>query len=152
MTDRSNIIVELESRQDGELASHTYKGEWFRKERSIYIRYIEEENGAEEIRTLIRFRPEELSITRRGVVHSEQIFAPGQVRAGSYRTPYMSMQLETHTSGLSMVEPHGSKPAVQNGDGLPDKLPFSLEWSYELYTNEQQSGEFHIKLHIREDV
>lgn len=151
MTDRGNVIVELESRQDGELASHTYKGEWFRKEHSVYIRYIEEADSAEEIRTLIRYRSEELSITRRGLVHSEQLFAPGQIRTGTYRTPYISMQLQTHTDSLILKEAHESRITPSEND-LPMQLPFSLEWSYELYTNEQPSGKFHIKLHLREDV
>jgi len=152
MTDRGNVIVELESMQDGELASHTYKGKWFRKERSIYIRYIEQGDSAEEVRTLIKYHPDELSITRRGLVHSEQIFAPGQVRTGTYRTPYMSTQLQTDTDSLSLIETHQTERSAKSDDGLPKQLPFTLEWSYELYVQEQKSGKFHIKLHLREDV
>lgn len=36
-------------------------------------------------------------------------------------------------------------------DTLPDQLPFTLEWEYELYVGDQMSGRFHIWLHIQEE-
>ncbi|MGO4111489.1 DUF1934 domain-containing protein [Paenibacillus sp. YAF4_2] len=146
MQDRMAVKITLTSTQDGESVVQTYKGEWFRKERSVYIRYEEPvEGSADPIRTLVRFRTDELSITRRGVVESEQLFVPGEVRrSGYYRSPYTSFQMETATAFV----------AVKGDDGLelPSAvLPYTIEWQYELWMNEHLSGRFHNRLHIQEE-
>ncbi|SFF34686.1 Uncharacterized beta-barrel protein YwiB, DUF1934 family [Paenibacillus catalpae] len=146
MQDRMAVKITLTSTQDGESVIHTYTGEWFRKERSVYIRYEEPVEGdAAPIRTLVRFRKDELSITRRGALESEQLFVPGELRrSGYYRSPYTSFQMETGTAFV----------VVKGDDGaeLPSaEPPCTIEWQYELWMNEHLSGRFHNRLHIQEE-
>ncbi|WP_028609479.1 DUF1934 domain-containing protein [Paenibacillus harenae] len=144
------VRVTLESMQDGSPHIHTYEGEWFRKELSVFVRYVEPaaENGPEtgEVRTLVRYRPDELSIVRRGAVDSEQLFVPGLRRAGYYRSKAASFPLETDTLLLQLRQPQG-----ESADELPATLPFTVEWQYDMHVGDQMSGRFHIRLHIQEE-
>lgn len=144
MNNSGKAIILVESKQDGERVTHRYKGEWFRKERSIFIRYAE----SEETRALIRYSPGELSVKRSGAVQSEQLFVSGQRRIGSYRSAVTVFQLETDTKSLHL---HAAARGDENDQALPSKPPFTLEWRYDLYVSEQMSGRFHIRLHIQED-
>jgi uncharacterized beta-barrel protein YwiB (DUF1934 family) len=152
MGESKKVRINLESVQDGSSSTHSYEGEWFRKERSIFIRYselaTEGDPSAGEVRTLVRFRPDELSIVRRGVIESEQLFTPGQRRSGHYRSRMTSFPLETETLQLSLQTADSHSAAEQ----LPSKLPFTLEWQYELHVSDQMSGRFHIRLHIQEEI
>lgn len=142
MNQRANVQVVLESKVDGQMERHRYKGEWFRKEKSVYVRYLESDGT----RALIRYAPGELSLKRSGGVESEQLFVPGQSRGGSYRTPQAAIQLETETSFLGAKRESGE--AVE----LPDSLPFELEWRYVLKVGGQVAGKFHICLRIQEEL
>lgn len=145
MSDRMQVRVTLLSTQGGVTDEHTYSGEWFRKEKSIFIRYEEGAEGAEEerIRNVVRYRPEELSVTRRGAVESEQLFVPsGERRVGQYRSRYTSFQMEIETTELKVL-------GVSVGaDGQAAEPPFTIEWQYELFIHEQASGTFHMQLRI----
>lgn len=153
MEENRNVKIILESVLDGDSTTHAYEGEWFRKERSIFIRYTEQavEGDAKsgEVRTIIRYRPEELSIVRRGAIELEQLFTPGQRREGHYRSAVTTFPLETVTSMLSLQT---AKEAAGEAADLPSKLPFTLEWQYEMFVSEQLSGRFHIRLHIQEEL
>lgn len=155
MNDSRKVRITLESIQDGSSHIHTYEGEWFRKEKSMFIRYVEPavegDPKSGEVRTLLKYRQGELSIMRRGVIESEQLFVQGQKRIGRYQSSMTSFVLETETHLLSMQVPSDSD---QNSEAiqLPVELPFTLEWEYELHVNDQMSGRFHIRLHIQEDI
>ncbi|MOA06070.1 hypothetical protein D3C78_1256910 [compost metagenome] len=151
MKESGKVRIALESVQDGDTIVHSYEGEWFRKERSIYVRYSElavpgdPESG--EVRTLVRYRPGELSIVRRGAIESEQLFMPGLRRDGYYRSPLTTFPLETEATQLEL---HAAEEDA--GDGLPSRLPFTLEWQYVLHVSDQMSGRFHIRLHIQGEM
>ncbi|WP_138756098.1 DUF1934 domain-containing protein [Paenibacillus sinopodophylli] len=155
MSDSRKVRMTLESVQDGSSHLHTYRGEWFRKEKSIFIRYSEpaalNEPDAGEVRTLLKYRLDELSIVRRGVIESEQLFVQGLRRTGRYHSSMTSFELETDTEMLSMQVPDG-KGGSEEAAVLPTELPFTLEWKYELHVGEQTSGRFHIRLHIQEET
>lgn len=144
MNDSGKAIIIVESKLDGEKSTHRYKGDWFRKEKSLFIRYAE----SEETRALVRYTPGELFVKRSGAVQSEQHFVPGQSRSGTYRSAITVFELEARTRSLQLhAKAAGDDPASL----LPSSPPFTLEWRYELYVSEQLSGRFHIRLHIQED-
>ncbi|CAM4393350.1 DUF1934 domain-containing protein [Paenibacillus alkaliterrae] len=154
MGESNKVRITLESVQDGSSYSHSYEGEWFRKAKSVFIRYSEPADEgnpkAGDVRTLLRYRPEELSIMRRGVIESEQLFTPGIRRTGYYRTPMTSFSLETDTSLLALEADSAAAEAAMDA-GLPSQLPFTIEWQYEMHVSDQMSGRFHIRLHIQEE-
>lgn len=137
-------IIIVESKVDGEKNTHRYKGDWFRKERSLFIRYAE----SEETRALVRYTPGELFVKRSGAVQSEQYFVPGQRRSGNYRSAVTVFDLEARTQSLKL---QAKAAGDHSASLLPTAPPFTLEWRYELYVSEQLSGRFHIRLHIQED-
>jgi len=149
MSDKMLVKITLESTQDGSTGVHIYNGEWFRKERSIYIRYEEIPAGgtdADQIRTLVRYRTNELSIARRGAVEAEQLFMTGVTRRdGFYKSPYTSFRMETDTKRLAAAPKDGREGA----ELVP---PFLIEWEYDLWVNEQLSGRFQNKLHVDQRV
>ncbi|WP_424769103.1 DUF1934 domain-containing protein [Paenibacillus sp. sgz302251] len=155
MADSRKVRITLESVQDGITQTHAYEGEWFRKARSVFIRYSEPaaegDPMAGEVRTLLRYRPEEMSIVRRGVIESEQLFAVGLRRTGYYRTPMISFSLETDTTQLTLTPDSAEAHAAMDA-GLPSQLPFTIEWQYEMHVRDQMSGRFHIRLHIQEEL
>lgn len=144
MNDSGKAIIIVESKLDGEKSTHRYKGDWFRKEKSLFIRYAE----SEVTRALVRYTPGELFVKRSGAVQSEQHFVPGQSRSGTYRSAVTVFGLEARTRSLQL---HAKAAADGPASLLPTSPPFTLEWRYELYVSEQLSGRFHIRLHIQED-
>lgn len=170
MRESNHVTLKLDSVQDGVLHTHYYSGEWFRKERSIFIRYNEQEEsgdiktGQKQTRTMIRYRPDELFIARRGSIQLEQYYVPGVRRLGSYEANGARLVLETDTSrlvlhsdsvGKTMNETAGEIQAADDrhqAERLPMELPFMLEWEYELYVGDQLTGRFHNRLHIQEEA
>ncbi|MWC31066.1 DUF1934 domain-containing protein [Paenibacillus sp. MMS18-CY102] len=158
MTDKASVRLILSSDIEGEKQEHHFHGEWYRKGRTVYVRYSETDEEAGETRTLIRWRDGELHIARRGLVDSEQTFVAGVRRTGRYASPFVQFQMETDTEWLWMQcgnwrtdgersgaePPHeGDKPI--DGELLPD-LPMLLEWHYKMYVDGELTGQFKIKL------
>ncbi|QAY67361.1 DUF1934 domain-containing protein [Paenibacillus protaetiae] len=145
MSDREQVRIKLISKADGAANVQTYTGEWFRKDKSVYIRYEEPAEAAdsgapvESVRSLIRYRPGELSLVRRGALQSEQLFVRGVRTRGFYRSPFTAFEMETATSRLA-VTPSGKEE-------LPSP-PFTLDWKYKLWVGETLSGRFELRLHI----
>lgn len=152
MNESRKVSITLESVLDGNSQTHSYEGEWFRKELSIFIRYseypFEGESEAGEVRTLVRYRPNEMSIVRRGAIQSEQLFMLGHRQPGSYRSPMTSFLLETETMKLTLDATEENPEGI---DELPSQLPFTIEWEYEMYVSDQMSGRFQMRLHIQEE-
>ncbi|MFD1957094.1 DUF1934 domain-containing protein [Paenibacillus thailandensis] len=145
MSDRMNVRLKLIGKADGIANVQTYSGEWFRKEKSVYIRYEEPAQDAEagaNVRTLLRYRPGELSLVRRGGLESEQLFAPKARLRGYYRSPYASFELETATSRLAV------RQAGEAGSEELPVPPFRLEWNYKLWVGGQVTGKFEIRLEV----
>ncbi|AJY74996.1 DUF1934 domain-containing protein [Paenibacillus beijingensis] len=139
MNEKRRVLIALESKQDGGAKTvQTFRGQFYPKDRSVYVRYDEDDELHGTVRTLLRWTPGELSLTRRGGVESEQTFAAGSRRPGRYRSPHLSFPLETETTELT---------AEQGGCGLP----LTLQWSYTLHIGQQESSRFQLRLHIRED-
>lgn len=140
---KGKIQITLISDQDGTSHTFSYRGEWFLKERALYVRYKEIDEN-DEVRSLIRYREGgELSLTRRGAVRSEQFFVKGERRSGHYRSPHASLQLEAETTELCMHR-------QDDGEGLPVP-PFMLEWKYKLISGDIELGRFHNRLYIEEE-
>src|SRR5690606_18085426 len=144
MDQKQNIIATFRSWQGEETTLLQYDGELFMKDKSFFIRYTEQtEEG--EIRHLLRYQLDELLVTRKGQVQSEQIYRVGEPRSGYYSNQMISLEVSAHTRRLQLLDTESN---VMNT--LPTQLPFSLEWDYELFVNEQSSGRFTIRLEIQE--
>jgi len=148
------VRLTLTSEIDGERQEHRLRGEWFRKGRTVYVRYTENDENAGEVRTVVRWRDGELHVTRRGIVESEQTFVAGVRRAGKYVSPFARFHMVTDTSLLWMQcgdwmqksqERRAEQERVDDENPVP-VLPMLLEWHYKMYVDEELTGQFKIKL------
>lgn len=143
------VRIVLESLQDGVSHKSIYSGELFRKERSFFIRYSEQAAEGDpivgEVRTLIRYGSGEMSINRRGAIESRQLFSLGGKRAGHFHSAMTSFAMEIETTLLELTVDS------ELSEQLPEGPPFTLEWKYTLYVNDEMSGRFHVRLHIQEE-
>lgn len=173
-TERAEVRITLESEIDGEKQIVEHSGEWFCKNRSVFIRYDETETYGK-VRTMVRWRDGELNVTRRGDVESDQTFVAGARRYGQYVSPLTRFRLETDTTLLWMQcgEMTQAGDAGQNGDVAEARdsarneaamqhggqrqegsaegqfaltLPMLLEWHYTMWIEDQQTGTFLIRL------
>jgi len=131
------VRIELRSIWDGEQTEHRYIGELYHKGAAIYVRYSElDDEGAGETRTLVKLTEQEIKVTRRGQVESEQLYVLHEQRRGFYRTDLGTLPVVTHTSELSL----------QRMDGV-----YTAAWTYSLHIAEESAGNFNLKLTIREE-
>lgn len=149
MNDRARVRVTLESEIDGEKQVQRYTGEWFRKERTVYVKYEEADDHYGEVRTLMRLRDGELNVTRRGGVESEQTFRAGTRRIGRYASPHARFAMETETTRLQ-VQSGGRTWTGSEHELLQPTLPMAVEWHYSLHVGEQLAGDFRIRMRAEE--
>ncbi|WP_308637271.1 DUF1934 domain-containing protein [Paenibacillus silvisoli] len=149
MTDRANVTISLRSDIDGEVEENVFAGEWFRKGETVFIRYEETGEGGDTVRTMVRWRDGELSVTRRGDVESEQKFSAGAIHGGHYRSAHASFRLETETR-LLIVQFGDLAKAGPSEEQLRPELPMLLIWHYRLIVNDEPTGEFIIRLQAEE--
>lgn len=96
-----NITVAARTRRaDGttEQNSFTARGSWEPLENGWRAEY--EEPGAEGVGTRLDFMPDCILWTRRGAVRSRLRFAPGEVCAAVYETPWGGVPMEARTELL----------------------------------------------------
>ncbi|OXM14698.1 DUF1934 domain-containing protein [Paenibacillus herberti] len=137
---RREVTITVSSTQDGQPAPVVkHVGVLIPKGRTLYIRYEEQDELHGSVRTMIRWNGEELTLTRRGGVESDQTFAAGQARGGRYNSAHLSFPLVTETEDLSVT--------MASDEGL---LPLTLGWTYRLRMEDQLSGRFQLRLTIQE--
>ncbi|PLT43737.1 DUF1934 domain-containing protein [Paenibacillus sp. FSL W8-1187] len=136
---RLAVDIAVSSMQDGKREpAARHRGELIPKGRSLYLRYEERDELHGVVRTTLRWNGEELTLTRRGGLESDQTFAAGQSRGGRYASPHLSFPLVTETEELAASSP---------GEGL---LPLTLSWTYRLRIEDESSGRFQLRLTIQE--
>jgi uncharacterized beta-barrel protein YwiB (DUF1934 family) len=139
-TGQVRVGIRLESSQEEETTITEYKGTLYRKPHAVFLRYEETGEDGSRSAVTVRFDGGVLRIVRRGEVDSEQSYAVGKRLAGSYKSPYMKLGLETDTDHLQMT------------GGDRGGLPVTLEWRYGLWVNEEWMGRFDLRLYIQEEL
>lgn len=133
------VRIELHSKQDSGSGVLAYKGMLYPRKNAIYIKYAEEDEGRGRCSVTFKWDSEGLTLLRHGEVQGEQSFRPGRRTTGWHSTAAGRLWLETETSALKW-----------NGDAY-GRLPFEIEWQYELWVNEQSADRFDLKLRVWED-
>jgi uncharacterized beta-barrel protein YwiB (DUF1934 family) len=133
---KRTVRVRVESRGGGQQLAVTSEGELYRTAAHYYVRYPESDPAMGRTMTTVKWNEREIRVIRHGDVQSEQTFAPGQRKPGSYRFPQGQLSLETYTHTMS----------PRTVDGIGD-----LAWSYDLYTDGRYAGRYKLKLVI-EDI
>ncbi|MNO72593.1 hypothetical protein D3C76_635450 [compost metagenome] len=139
MPDKTQALIRLHSRYDGEDVVQELPAELIRKGPVLYVRYEEPEKGPQggTTRTTIKITEDMIKIMRHGEVESEHSFQLGERLPGFYRSPYTTFNLSTHTTEMDMK--------IEGMYG-------NVRWGYDLYVYEDLSGQFAIHLHIQEEL
>jgi uncharacterized beta-barrel protein YwiB (DUF1934 family) len=146
MNHKQSVLIQFESAVDNERVSQQLKGEWYIKGKAFYITY-EEPSEAGVVRNLLRYEPTELKVIRRGALHSEQLYRTHERLVGYYDNSLVKLELEAYTHQIIIKDQYDGFVL-----GIPSKLPFSLQWEYDLYTGEQEIGRFKLRILLKEDI
>jgi len=136
MTSKKQVLVQIDSSQDGHNLTQRVSGELFVKGRQIYLRYREPSPEMGNTLTTVKIGGQEIKLIRHGDIRSEQTFIHGGKRNGYYETQHGMLSLETQTRWI--------RQNLSEGLG-------SLEWEYDLHVMEEHAGTYTLKLVIQED-
>ncbi|WP_405081349.1 DUF1934 domain-containing protein [Paenibacillus chitinolyticus] len=137
MSNKKNVRIRITSVAGQESIIQEASGELYIREGKVYVLYQETSEEMGSTSTMVKAGPEELKITRKGQVGSEQTFVAGHSRTGWYRMPEGSIPMETRTRTYVRN--------LQDGIGV-------IDWSYDLYVGEEHAGLYTLSLTIQEDV
>ncbi|MBN3524428.1 DUF1934 domain-containing protein [Paenibacillus apiarius] len=149
---KRKVHIVIDSRQDDERVTQEVNGELYRKGEHFYVRYTEPVNhpdgkkdsdigASSPTQVMIKISKRQIKLTRRGQVESEQTFSHREQRGGYYRSEALRFPMTTYTSLMEWNEPWPFDGPLQF-----DQL--TLTWAYQLYIEEQCTGQFEIKLNV----
>ena len=97
------------------------------------------------MRTIVRWRDGELSVTRRGDVVLPQTFALGERRSGQYESPHARFfRLKSKKIKLLWAQFGGSTDADLSSAKQDNSVAaYVAEWHYTLWVEEQQTDDLY---------
>lgn len=99
------------------------QGEYFFRSGSHFLLFDEYIEGFREpVKTVLRFKNKELSLTRRGLLNVQMLFEEGKKNLSQYRTPYGMMMIGLETSRVDFFEKEGK---------LRLEVDYALEANYQ---------------------
>jgi uncharacterized beta-barrel protein YwiB (DUF1934 family) len=123
-----NVIVSIkglqfESEMDGELIETINFGEYYKKNDGHYILYDEITEGSEQTtKNIIKFRGDELNMTKKGLVNTHMIFQENRKNISSYYTPYGELVFGIDARKVVLEE---------NEEQILIQVDYALEVNYE---------------------
>ena len=98
--------------QDGEEIleeNQELQGELTSKDGTIYLRYVEWQEGVGEIKNTLKFRKREVQLIRHGAVRMNHTFKHGEDTQSFYQTPLGRFEMDTKTLDIQCMEPEQPK-------------------------------------------
>lgn len=112
------------------------QGEYYFRNGSHYLLFDEYMEGFREpVKTMLRFKNRELTLTRRGLLSVQMLFEEGKKNLSSYRTPYGMIMIGLDTSRVEWQVEQDS---------------LHLEVDYALEANYQYVADCHIVIEAKE--
>lgn len=113
-----------------------WQGEYFFKNGAHYLLFDEYMEGFKEpVKNVLRFKNNELTLTKRGLLNVQMIFSEGKKNLSNYQTPYGTMMIGMDTTRvISDFSEHA----------------FSLKVDYTLEANYQYVSDSHISIEVQE--
>lgn len=91
----------MENHQEDDIET-VQQGEYFFRNGSHFLIFDEYMEGFREpVKNVLRFRENELTLTKRGLLHVQMIFAAGKKNLSSYRTPYGTIMIGLDTDRVA---------------------------------------------------
>ena len=136
MTENVTLRLMITHLLDGEsqTSRYEYKAAGMKKADGWLFSYKEEMDDGLLVQTVLKITEEEASLLRQGGIQMKQRYSQGGKTHGLYRSPYGPMTMETLTNRLH-IEWHQSRP-------------IQVEIEYQLWLNEQETGEYKLALAI----
>lgn len=99
------------------------QGEYFFRNGSHFLLFDEYMEGFREpVKTVMRFKDKELSLTKRGPLNVQMLFEEGKKNLSQYRTPYGMILIGLDTGRVELFEKEGS---------LRLEVDYALEANYQ---------------------
>lgn len=123
-----------EGEQEDELESIT-SGTYYLKNGNHYVLYEEASEGFEETsKNMLKFKPHELTLTKKGLVNVQMVFEENRKNMSNYNTPYGDIMIGIDTRSV-MVE--------EKEEDIHVQVDYALEVNYEHF------ADCKIDIHIR---
>jgi uncharacterized beta-barrel protein YwiB (DUF1934 family) len=138
---KKQVRLQIHSAAEEQSLIQTAKGELYEKGSHLYIRYAETDPNMGNTMTTVKVEMRHeaqhpvIKVLRHGDVQSEQTFELQKKLKGFYITPQLRLELAART--------HAINNELYEGIG-------NIEWSYDLYADDQNIGTYQLKLEIQE--
>lgn len=111
------------------------QGEYYFKNGSHFLLFDEYMEGFREpVKNVLRFKENELTLTKRGLLHVQMVFAAGKKNLSSYQTPFGTIMIGLDTGRVEYREEEGK---------------LKLEVDYALEANYQYVADCHIVVEVK---
>ncbi|WP_338778913.1 DUF1934 family protein [Metabacillus sp. FJAT-52054] len=122
-----SLYIHSKIRNDGETETIEFRssGSFYIKDSVPYLTYKEEQEYGT-IQTIVKMKPEETIVFRKGAVSMKQRFIKDAETLTHYKTPLGTLQMTTYTSRVAQIINH------ESAEG-------KLEIEYELHMGEGQT-------------
>lgn len=125
----------LEGQEEDDIET-VQQGEFYLRNGSRYLIFDEYMEGFHEpVKNVLRYKDGELTLTKRGLLNVQMIFAEGRRNTTRYQTPYGVIMIGLDTGRVAFTE---------NEQG------FKLEVDYTLEANYQYVADCNIQIEVRE--
>jgi uncharacterized beta-barrel protein YwiB (DUF1934 family) len=130
--EKKRVAIYMRSVVNGEpVPEHRYEGIWYDRRGTLYVTYQETLDEPEKksavVRTLLKVRGQEITLTRTGGVRSEMHWAVGKRTAGQYRNKYAALTVGIVTKRVQVTAD-------------------AIAWEYVLLDQGAVAGEFAMRL------
>ncbi len=97
--------LQFDNGEDGEKIESIQRGEYYIRNDSHYVVYEEVIEGMKTpVKNLIKFRPGEMHLSKRGALNVHMDFVENQKNLADYRTPFGSVVIGLEASRVAMEE------------------------------------------------
>ncbi|MDP5274668.1 DUF1934 domain-containing protein [Chengkuizengella axinellae] len=137
MSENKKVSMHIESISEEQQIIQNVIAEYFYKGDAVYYRYEEPDHNMGRITTTLKIKGNEIKVVRHGDIQSEQLFQLDSLQPGYYHTASGKMNISNKAKEIKIdLDPQGYG---------------QISWSYELFLNDEHSGDFALKIQIQED-
>lgn len=129
---RLTITHQLDGQTD--TSQYEYAGIGVKKAGGWFFSYKEQLEEGLTVQTVIKIREDEVTLLRQGGLQMKQLFKTGDQTQNMYQSPYTVFTMETLTKSLVIHR--------------ENERPVQALIQYRLWMNQQETGDYDLKLHF----
>ena len=119
--------MQFEGAEDAEKIEVIQKGQFYKRNGAGYLIYEEPVEGSSQIiKNMIKFRDNEVSVSKKGAINTSLSFLKNEKSLTNYDTPYGSLMIGIETRQIEIEESDGK---------LTLHIDYALDVNYQFLTN-----------------